>query len=215
MNEIMKPEGYGNRQKKQMYCPGCGIEETQANQFCRSCGTDLRTVRTALSRPDQLTEAGAVARRDISLAIADKIRAMRSAEDLSTVAEEVLPQIEKFLESPAERRLRRMRVGMILSSIGAGAAFGISLVTLFMGEWDLLVIAGLGIVCFFLGLGFILNGMYLTMPKTALPESSGDAEGQGELDATYGSPPELAPVEAKSLFPSVTEHTTRSLDREP
>ncbi|MBX3265905.1 MAG: hypothetical protein KF831_04290 [Acidobacteria bacterium] len=197
-----------------MYCPGCGIEETQANQFCRSCGTDLRTVRTALSRPDQITEAGAIARRDISLAIADRIRAMSSAEDLSTVAEEVLPQIEKFLESPAERRLRRIRVGMILSSIGAGAAFGISLVTIFLGEWDLLIIAGLGIVCFFLGLGFILNGMYLTLPRTSLPDGSSSNESQPELDSENDPPSDLNFPEAKALFPSVTEHTTKSLDRE-
>lgn len=197
-----------------MYCPGCGIEETQANQFCRSCGTDLRTVRTALSRPDQITEAGAIARRDISLAIADRIRAMSSAEDLSTVAEEVLPQIEKFLESPAERRLRRIRVGMILSSIGAGAAFGISLVTIFLGEWDLLIIAGLGIVCFFLGLGFILNGMYLTLPRTSLPVGSSSNDSQPELDSENDLPSDLNFPEAKALFPSVTEHTTKSLDRE-
>lgn len=197
-----------------MYCPGCGIEETQANQFCRSCGTDLRTVRTALSRPDQITEAGAIARRDISLAIADRIRAMSSAEDLSTVAEEVLPQIEKFLESPAERRLRRIRVGMILSSIGAGAAFGISLVAIFLGEWDLLIIAGLGIVCLFLGLGFILNGMYLTLPLTSLPDGSSSNESQPELNSENDPPSDLNFPEAKALFPSVTEHTTKSLDRE-
>lgn len=197
-----------------MYCPGCGIEETQANQFCRSCGTDLRTVRTALSRPDQITEAGAIARRDISLAIADRIRAMSSAEDLSTVAEEVLPQIEKFLESPAERRLRRIRIGTILSSIGAGAAFGISLVTIFLGEWDLLIIAGLGIVCFFLGLGFILNGMYLTLPRTSLPDGSSSNDSQPELDSENDLPSDLNFPEAKALFPSVTEHTTKSLDRE-
>ncbi len=197
-----------------MYCPGCGIEDTQANQFCRSCGADLRPVRNAIARPDQLTESGAIARHEISRAFADKIRDVRSADELSTVAEEVLPQIEKFLESPAEKRLRRMRVGMLLSTIGAGAAVGISIASLFMDDKDVFFLAGLGVVCFFLGLGFVLNGMFLTVPRTALPDGSKDAEGQRELDAEYSSPTELNPAEAKSLFPSVTEQTTRNLEKD-
>ena len=37
-----------------MFCPSCGMEEIQSNQFCRSCGTDLRPVRTVIAMPDLL-----------------------------------------------------------------------------------------------------------------------------------------------------------------
>ncbi|HMO80607.1 MAG TPA: zinc ribbon domain-containing protein [Pyrinomonadaceae bacterium] len=196
-----------------MFCPKCGLEDIQANQFCRSCGADLRQVRTALARPDQITESAASAREEIGRAVAGRIREMSSATELAKVTEEVLPEIEKFLESPAEKKLRRMRVGTILSTIGAGAALGITIAAMAMGDSEILFIAALGVVCFFLGLGFILNGIFLTVPRTALPEDSNDADRPRELDAEYSSPTKLGPADAKSLFPSVTEHTTKHLKK--
>ena len=89
-----------------MYCPTCGSEERQPSQFCRACGTDVRAVRITLERPDAVTESAIFAREQIGRAVADKIRMTKSAGQLKKVAEEVLPEIEKFLESPAERRLR-------------------------------------------------------------------------------------------------------------
>lgn len=198
-----------------MFCPGCGIQDLQSNQFCRACGIDMRPVRTALSRPDNITESAASAREEIGRAVAAKIRETRSAKELAKVTEEVLPEIEKFLESPEERRLRRMRVGMLLSSIGLGAAIGISLVSMVMKDQDVIFLAGLGLVTFFIGLGFILNGVFLTVPKKGLLDKSSDADSQRELDAAT-PPAELQMPAAQSLFSSVTEHTTTHLrEKEP
>ena len=36
-----------------MFCPDCGMEDRQANQFCRACGIDLRRVRLAVESPDR------------------------------------------------------------------------------------------------------------------------------------------------------------------
>ena len=96
-----------------MYCPSCGSEERQLSQFCRACGTDLRVVRNSLERPDAITASAVSAREQIGMAVADKIRQMSTATDLETVAEDVLPSFEKFLESPEEKRLRRLRNGVI------------------------------------------------------------------------------------------------------
>ena len=156
-----------------MFCPTCGSQDRQANQFCRSCGADLRAVQLAVSRPDQITASAAGARDEIGRAVAAKIREVQDAGDLARVASAVLPEIEKFLESPEEKRLRRMRVGLLLSSIGAGVAVGLSAAALLAGEWDMFFMAGLGIVAFFLGLGFILNGFFFTVPKRSLPDESG------------------------------------------
>ncbi|MBK9154747.1 MAG: zinc ribbon domain-containing protein [Chloracidobacterium sp.] len=194
-----------------MFCANCGLEDLQANQFCRSCGSDLRPVRNALARPDQITESAAVARDEIGRAVAAKIRETRTAAELSTVAEEVLPELEKFLESPEEKRLRRMRVGMLLSSIGLGAAVGISIVSRFMNDRDVIFLAALGVVCFFLGLGFILNGFLLTVPRRSLPAGSSAAAGQRELDTELGRSPALQPAAARDEFTSVVEQTTRNL----
>ena len=194
-----------------MYCPGCGLEDKQANQFCRACGADLRTVRAAIESPDKITESAVSARDEIGRAIAAKIRESRSAEELAVVAEEVLPEVEKFLESPAEKRLRRMRTGMILSSIGFGTAVGISAVGISIKDEDMFFLAGLGIIAFFIGLGFILNGVFLTVPRGQLKDTSSDAERQRELDSEPARTSDLALPEPTSLFSSVTENTTQHL----
>ena len=113
-----------------MYCPSCGSEERQLSQFCRACGTDLRVVRIGLERPDAITASAVSAREQISQALADKIRQMESSSDLKRVAEDVLPEIEKFLESPEEKRLRRIRAGVVMGSIGLGASLLLFLLSL-------------------------------------------------------------------------------------
>ena len=200
-----------------MFCPTCGSEDRQANQFCRSCGADLRTVQLAVSRPDQITASAASARDEIGRAVAAKIRETRDADELATVTEEVLPEIEKFLESPEERRLRRMRVGSLLSSIGAGVAVGLTLAAVLAGERDMFFLAGLGVVAFFLGLGFILNGFLLTVPKRSLPDpiDSAGPDPQGVLTGAIHADVQLPQTPADVLFPSVTEHTTQHLEEKP
>lgn len=111
-----------------MFCPGCGLEEKQSNQFCRACGTDLRLVRLGLERPDNITASAVSARDEIGRAVAAKIREAESIGHLKIVADDVLPEIEKFLESPAEKRLRRVRSGTIVASIGLGATIAFALV---------------------------------------------------------------------------------------
>lgn len=193
-----------------MFCPDCGIEERHANQFCRACGADLRRVRVAVSSPDSITASAATAREEIGAAMASRIREIRSADELSTVAEDVLPEIEKFLESPAEKRLRRMRVGMLLSAIGLGTAIGISIVSRIMDDQNVIFLAALGSVLFFLGLGFIMNGVLLTVPKTALTDRSSDADSQRRLDLG-GNANDLQLSESTNFVSSVTEHTTKHL----
>jgi hypothetical protein len=196
-----------------MFCPGCGIEERSANQFCRACGADLRRVRTAIESPDQITASAISARDEIGRAIATKMGDLRGAGEWSTFAEEVLPEIEKFLESPEEKRLRRLRAGMMLSSIGLGTALGVAVISAFivMKDFDFLFLISLGgIVCFFIGLGIILNGLLFTVPKKALADRSSDADSQRRLDLDSDTN-ELQLPSQSANFASVTEHTTKHL----
>lgn len=192
-----------------MFCPSCGFEDKQANQFCRACGVSLSLIRSALEKPDNITQSAVLARDEIGRAVAAKIRETRSIADLAEAAEDLLPEIEKFLESPEEKRLRRVRTGTIISSIGLGAAIAFSIVAS-LADKDLLVIAGLGVVCFFIGLGFILNGLVFTVPKKTISDKSLDAAMQRNLDAAQ-STNELILPESNQVFSSVTEHTTHQL----
>jgi hypothetical protein len=202
-----------------MYCPSCGSEERQLSQFCRACGTDLRVVRNSLERPDAITASAATAREQIGIAIADQVRQMRSGKDLEHVAEDVLPQFEKFLESPEERRLRRLRGGVITASVG----FGLSLVAFFMAlaKSDFFPFMMPGFITFMIGIGIIINGLVFTLPRKTLPGDSNDALAQQALDAAENRgkyEPSLAAGLTNELGPgtnpqlsSITEHTTHHL----
>ena len=220
-----------------MYCPGCGSEERQMSQYCRTCGTDLRPVRLSLERPDAVTASAVGAREEIGQAFAEKIREADGSRDLKRIAEDVLPQIEKFLESPEEKRLRRMRAGVITASIGLGAAVlaKLMLFALIDRARDpdtipmLVFLAGLGIVCFAIGLGFVLNGFWFTRLPKQLRESTATAD--ENLGAAAYTAPQLRPVPERAepfraantsdfapqeipTAGSVTDHTTKHLKRD-
>ncbi len=210
-----------------MFCPSCGSNE-QMSQFCRACGTDLRTVRTSLERPDSITASAVTAREEIGRAIAQKIREVENAHDLKRVAEDVLPEIEKFLASPEEKRLRRMRDGVITAASGLGTFIvGLILASVIYGNvGQTLTIggAGLGLLIFLVGLGLVLNGVRFTLPRKELTGHSSDADLQNQLDAGY-APPQLRSSEEEqpslrvqttsnlsgAAGSSVTEHTTKHL----
>lgn len=197
-----------------MYCPTCGSEERQLSQYCRGCGTDLRVVRNSLERPDAITASAISAREQIGMAVADKIRQLNSAKDLERVAEDVLPSFEKFLESPEEKRLRRIRSGVITAAVGFGGAIAVILMA--MDKIDLLPMMLPWLITFMVGVGMILNGLLFTLPRKELPGDALDAMSQKALDmnrVVYEAQPartnELAPGTPRPA--SVTEHTTHHL----
>src|SRR5689334_3465808 len=203
-----------------MYCPSCGSEERQLSQFCRACGTDLRVVRTSLEKPDAITASAVSAREQIGLAIADQIRQMRTGKDLEHVAEDVLPSFEKFLESPEEKRLRRLRAGVITASVGLGASVVAFLLALDKSDFIPLIMPGF--ITFMVGLGIIINGLLFTTMRKRLPGDASDALAQKALDSAQSragyEPPPLAAGLTNELGPdtnprliSVTEHTTHHL----
>jgi hypothetical protein len=196
-----------------MYCPSCGSEERQLSQFCRACGTDLRVVRNSLENPDAITQSAVSAREHIGMAVADKIRQMSTAKQLEKVAEDVLPHFEKFLESPEEKRLRRIRAGVVTSAIGLGAT--IAVLIMVMDKIDLFPLITPALVTFLVGIGVIVNGLLFTLPRKQLPGDAYDALSQKVLDSGGSRIPgqltnEL-PTAPRLQTPSITEHTTHHL----
>lgn len=194
-----------------MFCPSCGSEENHSNQYCRACGTELRLVRQALERLDNITASAVSARDEIGRAFADKIRETDSAEELKKVAEDVLPEIEKFLESPKEKSLRRMRTGTIISSVGLGVALMFLLMV--SNGADAIFMIGLGLITFFIGLGFIINALLFTIPKKQIGENN-PSDTEDQIDGINAATNELLmPPTAQQKFSSVTEHTTKHLKK--
>jgi len=168
-----------------MYCPSCGSDERQPSQFCRACGTDLRIVRNSLERPDAITASAVSAREQIGRAVADQIRQLQSAKDLERVAEDVLPSFEKFLESPEEKRLRRIRNGVITACVGLGGGMAVFIMAL--NKMDLWPMMLPWLITFMVGVGVIVNGLLFTVPGKELPGNVADAISQKALDMNRGA----------------------------
>ena len=199
-----------------MFCPSCGSEERQASQFCRACGTDLRRVRVTLEKPDSITASAVTAREEIGRAVAQKIREVEDAEELKRVTDHVLPGIEKFLESYEEKKLRRVRAGVIVAAAGLGGAVFFILMSKFLHDPDaesLMAFSGLGITAFLIGIGLIINALAFTKPPQGVADRSSDARSQNLLDAGYTAPPSQlrSPTTSNLVQPSVTENTTLHL----
>lgn len=204
-----------------MYCPTCGSEERQVSQYCRACGTDLGGVRRGLERPDTITASAVSAREEITRVMTEKIRQLESARDLKQVAEDILPEIEQFLESPEEKRLRRVRAGVVTAASGLGGALLIFLMSL--NAHDLIPFISLGVVTFLIGLGLVINGLAFTIPRKSIADRSEDAKSQRELEAQSAYPASqlsdgsqttndlLSPDSRIAAPSSVTEHTTHHL----
>lgn len=193
-----------------MFCPSCGLEGEHSNQFCRACGTNLRPVRSSLEQPDNITASAVSAREEIGRAIALKIQETKSAKELAKIVEDILPEIEDFLGSPEEKRLRRLREGIMVSSAGVGAAIAFSVAAVLMRDDGILIIAGMGLVTLFIGLGLILNTLLFSVPRKSVSDKPIDANSQREV-GNERQTNDLALPASNDIFSSVTEHTTQHL----
>jgi hypothetical protein len=195
-----------------MFCPGCGTEDPHQSQFCRACGSDLRDVRACLE-VRSADGFGATAREQIGRALAAQVRELKTSKEMKRFAEEVLPQVEAFLEQPQEKRLRRVRGGVVTAAIGLGATLGFLILAIAAGEAGLLFPSAVGMVALLIGLAVIVNGLWFTVPGEA--DASQRLLGFQEFLKIKPEPAKDSGSPAVEKFlnapPSVVEHTTRDL----
>jgi hypothetical protein len=179
-------------------------------------------------RPDSITASAESAREEVGRAIAEKIRQMEDAHTMERFAHSVLPEVQKFLESPEEKRLRRLRSGTITALVGL--AVGIPALLFFLvDEHGPHVLLGwltvFALITFATGLALLINGLLFSKPRTEIADLSSSALAQDLLDGGYARPPAGARTEAGPLRApttsnlvhppgSVTEHTTLHLKSE-
>ena len=198
-----------------MFCPNCALEDRSQSQFCRACGTELHVVRNTLERTDAIASSAVTAREEIGHAIAARIKELRSARDLKKIVEDVLPQVEKFLETPEERRMRYLRAGILTAAVGFGALLSFLLLSSILRDEGMvlsLMAAGCSTVIFLVGLGIVVNARWFTVVPKGTSATLGTIKQQILTDMiSTGSLPQEPPAKTPSNIASVTEGTTREL----
>ena len=201
-----------------MYCPSCGTEERNRSQFCRTCGAELRAVRTAIEQPDAITASAISAREEIARVIADKISELDSADDLRHATEDILPAVERYLHSPEERRLRNeekrlelIRGGFIAAIVGLGLVLFFLLVSWVTDTKEVLIASGAGGLVCLIGFAVFASGMLfgVSSEKPALPKKITNPLAKKEI-AAAPQQADITPAQHPGA-PSVTEGTTRHL----
>ncbi|MEZ5307866.1 MAG: hypothetical protein R2684_12045 [Pyrinomonadaceae bacterium] len=188
-----------------MFCPKCGSQEKDNNQYCRTCGAELGSVRSAVALRGS---TGDLTRSDVGRAILARIAATQSGKELAKVSNEVAPVIEKLLESPEERRLRRIRHGSITAFVGLGTSIGMAVAATF-NDPDLFVLSGLGMITFFIGMALMVNGYFFSVTSD-VPKS---LEGASDVVLPEGRTTSDLSLPEGATFGSVTENTTKTLDK--
>ncbi len=196
------------------HCPACGAEQAQRTPFCRKCGVDLRGIPTALAQPEIVT--GASGRDEVLRAIAAKIKELWNPDELEKTVNEVLPKVRELLESPEEKRLKRIRDGVGWAAIGLGIALYFILKETVLREGNLMIAAAC--VAVLVGLAYVINGIFFSLPDRKANQKLLEIE-----TAASTSPlPEdhtAQTINAKPTtilpYTSVTEETTRHLETEP
>jgi Double zinc ribbon len=193
-----------------MFCPQCGTETHEQLRYCKQCGTNLRRVQGVMGKGG----AGYMLTNESNLLHEDWLEERRANRE------------NKRNRTPEEKRFLEIKNGVITSCVGLG-------VTLFlffmMGaiadlktipddvKWILRAIPSSGLIPFLLGLGMIINGLFVSKKIVQLKREQEEKSGRPLVAQT----PETAPVSQiqdggriiVSDF-SITESTTTKL-REP
>jgi len=168
-------------------------------------------VRSAIEHPDAITKSAVTAREEIGRAIAAKIAEFEDANEVRQAVYEILPAIERFLESPEEQRwqqreqrLNKIRGGVLTSVVGLAITLTFMLISWLVHEEKILIVSALGLLVLIIGLGVTATALWLTVLKP-LPNVSSHIPTLLEMRDEQGD--EISP----HRFRSVTEGTTREL----
>ncbi len=196
-----------------MFCPQCGLNQSEDLKFCKQCGANLHAVRQVVATRD----AGGKINWDKTW-VAEMF--LSGAEH--TKRQHELEQLRGI--TPAVKRYREIKAGVIVSSIGL--ALMIFLGTFMEGLVQggnippdaapvLLRIWVAGVIPLFVGLGLIINGVFVSKKLVALAEQEARAHNKTADVLEQNAAPALLPSADTTEFSpanfSVTEDTTKHL----
>jgi hypothetical protein len=188
-----------------MFCPQCGTNQSDELKFCKSCGGNLFAVRqvVATRETDRKFDWGKTWVAEMMLSGSEREKRQEELER------------QRGIAPGSTQSQKEIKAGVITTSVGVGLAI---FLFIFMqgiivgGNVDREAAAILsrlwivGVIPFFVGLGLLINGLFVRSAGQAAKKP-----GTFEKDAQPLSPP---PGDSSEFTPSpfsVTEHTTRQL----
>lgn len=197
-----------------MFCPQCGITQSDDLKFCKSCGANLLAVRQVVATRDATQETGG--KFDWTKTWVAEM--MLSGDERKRRNEEL--ERQRGIAPGSTRSQKEIKAGVITTSVGIGLAI---FLFIFMQG----IIAGgnidrgatailsrlwiVGVIPFFVGLGLLINGLFVKGSGQALLKPNAYEPKTFEKDV---QPLTLPPGDTSGFTPSpssVTEHTTRQL----
>jgi hypothetical protein len=189
-----------------MLCPRCGSNQSDDLRFCKTCGSNLEAVRTALENPD------AVKRFDWNDTWLAEMFKSGKAQELRK------RELERQMGiTPTVKRYQEIKAGVITSSVGVALA-----IFLFVFMQGLLgsvtpqaaqIITRLwiaGVIPFFVGIALMINGVVVSKRMVEIQEREEARSRQVAAEASDKRG--LKQAEANEFIAtgfSVTEETTR------
>ena len=187
-----------------MYCPQCGSNQSDEMKFCKSCGAKLFAVREVVATRD--TD------RKFDWSNTWVAEMMLSKSERERRKEEI--ERQRGI-TPESRSHKEIKAGVITASAGVGLAIFLSV---FMqgiilggniGADAVPVLSRLwvvGVIPFFIGVGLLINGLFVRRSGRASPKPGTFDREAERLSLQPGDTSKFPPTPS-----SVTEHTTRQL----
>ena len=192
-----------------MFCPQCGISQSEEMKFCKTCGANLIAVRQAVATRDQdekfdLSKTWVA---EMLLSAEEKNKRKRKQESSFTAE---------------KNRYNEIKAGVITSCVGIALMIFLNifmqgLIASGIDQQAAAILSRVwiaGIIPFLIGLGLIFNGVVVSKKLVALAHREFQARDTGKMLEENPESPSLSAVDwatSDSPRPSVTEHTTREL----
>lgn len=196
-----------------MFCPQCGINQSDELKFCKSCGANLYAVRQVVStrETDEKFDWTRTWVADMLLSSDEHKRRKQERESDITLE---------------EKRYKEIKAGVITGSVGI--AVMIFLFVFMQGiilggniadnEAEILSRVWVaGIIPLFIGLGLIFNGLVVGKRLVEIRKRELEQKTAGRIPESAGKDREVGPLTSADWYEpdppagSVTEHTTRQL----
>src|SRR5215216_612830 len=195
-----------------MFCPQCGVSQSDELKFCKSCGANLYAVRKVVTSRETDEKF-------------DWNKTWVAEMLLSSDEQKQRKQEREGATSPEEKRYNEIKAGIITSFVGIGVM--IFLYVLMQGvilsgqnpPSDVEILSRIwvaGVIPFFVGIGLLISGLFVrkSLAAPARRETEAKETARGLDSARAGDELSLSSTdwyEAGSAKPSVTENTTREL----